>query len=133
MLKLKKLILLLLISTHSLFAIEVVITRSKINYHEIISLSKLAVSDVYKVKKNCTPLQISDFKSKKLLASRYLRKGTILCTKDIEEYKKSSVLFNFGSIEVERPGKVIFENDEYIKIKRVDGEIEKIYKDGRLR
>lgn len=52
--------------------------------------------------------------------------------KDLDKDKNNSVLFNFGSIQIERPGKIIFENDEYIRIKREDGQVEKIYKDGRI-
>ena len=129
--RLKTLFVLFLFSIN-LHAIEVVITSKNVDFREIIDASMLKVSNVSSVKKYCKPLEISDFKSNKLLAKRYLRKGTILCTKDVEEYTKKSVLFKFGTIEVERPGEVVFENDEYIKIKKIDGKIEKIYKDGRL-
>lgn len=118
--------------TINLFAIEVVITTSNIDFHEIIDSSKLSISEVNEVKKYCTPLKISDFKSNNLVAKRYLKEGTILCTKDIEESSKNKVLFNFGAIEVESPGEIIYENDEFIKIKKLDGKIEKIYKDGRV-
>lgn len=131
MLKLKFSFLLVLFSIN-LFAIEVVVVTSNIDFHETISTSKLAVSEVKSVRKYCTPLKISDFESNNLIAKRYLKEGTILCTKDIEENSKNKVLFNFGSIEVERPGEIIYENDEFIKIKKLDGKIEKIYKDGRV-
>ena len=36
-------------------------------------------------------------------------------------------------IEVEREGSVIKETNQYIKIKNLDGSVEKIYKDGRSR
>lgn len=131
MLRLRSPFLIIILSLN-LFGIEVVMTNSKINYKEIVSSSKLTISDVKKVKKHCIPMKINDFKTKKYIAKRYLKKGIIICSKDVEEYNKNSVLFNFGSIEIERPGKVILENDEYIKIKKLDGKIEKIYKDGRL-
>lgn len=131
MLRLKTLLVITFFSIN-LCAIEVVKTTKDIDYHEIIDASMLIPANVSSVKKYCIPLEISNFKSNKLLAKRYLRKGTILCSKDVEEYTKKSVLFNFGAIEVERPGEVVYENDEYIKIKKIDGKIEKIYKDGRL-
>lgn len=131
MLRLRSLFFILFFS-FNLHAIEVVVTTSKINYKETISISKLALSDVPKIKKYCIPMKLSDFKEKKYLAKRYLKKGSVICAKDVEALSKNSVLFNFGSIEIEKPGKVIFENDKYIKIKKTDGKIEKIYKDGRL-
>ncbi len=133
MLRLKSLLLVSLFSLN-LYSIEVIITTSKINFKEIISSSKLTVSNVEKVKKFCIPMKVSDFTKKKFIAKRYLKKGTVLCAKDVQDYDKNkeSVVFNFGSIQIERPGKVIFENDKYIKIRKLDGKIEKIYKDGRL-
>ncbi len=131
MLRLKTLLFMTFFSIN-LYAIEVVKTTKNINFHEIIDASMLMPTNVSSVRKYCIPLVISNFKSNKLLAKRYLKKGTILCAKDVEEYTKKSVLFNFGTIEVERPGEIIYENDEYLKIKKIDGKIEKIYKDGRL-
>ena len=115
------------------FAIQAVQTNSKINYKEMIPTSKLTRVEVDKVKKYCLPLIKNDFKNKKYVAKRYLKKGTIICSKDVEEYTKNSILFDFGPIEIEKPGKIIFESDKYIKIKKIDGKIEKIYKDGRVR
>lgn len=123
---------LILFFSLNLFAIEVVVVTSKINYKELISISKLSASNISKVKKYCIPMNIKDFKSEQYNAKRFLKKGTIICEKDVEKYSKNSVLFNFGGIEVEKPGKIIYENDKFIKIKKLNGKIEKIYKDGRL-
>ncbi|PLY09846.1 MAG: hypothetical protein C0625_01225 [Arcobacter sp.] len=116
----------------NLHSFEVIKTNVNINYKEIINIKKLSSANVLSVKKFCIPIRIKDLENKKYVAKRYLKKGTVLCTKDIESYEKKSVLFDFGVIEIEKQGKIIFENDEYIRIKRVDGTIEKIYKDGRL-
>ena len=132
MLRLKCLFFVIIFSIN-LYSIDVIITNSKINYKEIISVKKLSSANVLSVKKYCIPATISDFEQDKYFAKHYIRKGSIICLKDIEKYRKNSILFNFGSIQIERNGKLIFENDEYIKIKRNDGKIEKIYKDGRLR
>jgi len=131
MLRLKSLFVLLILSLN-LYSLEVIITNSKINYKELIDLTKLSSSTVLSVKKFCIPIQISDLKNKKYIAKRYLKKGSVICKKDIKEYSKKSVLFNFGTIEIEKQGKIIFENNKYIKIKKIDGKVEKIYKDGRL-
>lgn len=131
MLRLRSLFLLIFFSLN-LYSIEVVVTTSKINYKETISPSKLSTKEISSVRKYCIPMKISDFQKEKYTAKRYLKKGTVLCTRDVESFSKNSVLFKFGTIEIETPGKIIYENDKYIKIKRADGEIEKIYKDGRL-
>ncbi len=127
-----KIFFLLFFFTLNLYSIEVIVAKTKINYKEVISLEKLSKVEVSSVKKYCTPVTVKDFETTKYIAKHYIRKGSVICLKNIAKYKKSSVLFNFGSIEIERNGKVIFENNEYVKIKREDGKIEKIYKDGRL-
>ncbi len=123
----------ILFCTINLYSIEVIKTKTKINYNEIISTKELYKIEVTNVKKLCIPVTVDDFNNNKFVATRYLKKDSILCQKDIKLYTKKSVLFNFGSIEIEKSGKIIFENDKYIKIKRDDGKIEKIYKDGRLK
>jgi len=132
MLRLKCLLFVIFFSIN-LYSIEVIVANSKINYKEIISIKKLSSANVLSVKKFCIPATINDFEKDKYFATHYIRKGAVICLKDIEKYSKNSILFNFGSIQIERDGKLIFENDEYIKIKRNDGKIEKIYKDGRIR
>lgn len=131
MLRLKSLFILVLVSLN-LYSIEVVVTNTKVNYKEKIDLNKLSSANVLSVKKFCIPITIKDLEANKYIAKRYLKRGTILCTKDIEEFSKKSVLFDFGTIEIEKEGKIIFENDKYIKIKKPNGKIEKIYKDGSL-
>lgn len=132
MLKLKAFFIIWIFLSLNLFAVDVIVNNKDIDYKELISKSKLYKAKVKSVKKYCVPVKASDFNKKKFRATRYLKKGTILCTKDIELDKNNSVLFNFGSIQIEKQGKIIFENDEYIRIKRDDGKIEKIYKDGRI-
>lgn len=116
-----------------LYAYDVVITNQQINYNEIISINMVSKSKVDEIKKFCKPLSYEDFKTNKYQASHYMKKGFVLCEDDVKNYKKQSVLFDFGIIQIEKEGEIIYENDEYIRIKRRDGEIEKIYKDGRLK
>jgi len=127
-----KLSVLVLIFSIKLLAVEVLVTKSDINYKEEVNITKLYKTNVNSVKKFCKPVKESDFKNTNYRASRFLKKGIVLCTKDIDKDKNNSVLFDFGTIQIEKPGRIIFENDEYIRIKREDGKIEKIYKDGRI-
>lgn len=129
---LKKFFLFLFLTTN-IYAIDVLVSNSRINFNDEITLKKVSVGKVDKVKKFCIPLTLEDFEKNRFLAKHYIRKGLVLCRKSVKLYKKNSVVFNFGSIQIEREGKLIYENDEYIKIKKTNGKIEKIYKDGRLR
>lgn len=117
----------------NVFAIDVVITNENINYNEFVTEKMVKPAIVKKVKKHCIPATLDDFKTKKLQATHYMRKGFVICQDDIKEYEKESVLFNFGTIQIEKHGEIIFENDDYIRIKKNDGDIEKIYKDGRIK
>lgn len=131
MLKLK-IVLFTLIFSINLFAVDVLVNSIDLNFKEEITKSKVYKTTVKEVTRYCTPVTISEFKNNKYRAARYLKKGSIICTKDVEADDGKSVLFNFGSIQIEQPGKIIFENDEYIKIRKNDGKVEKIYKDGRI-
>lgn len=104
--------------------------QKNINYKEIISLED--VEEIASFEKlNCDPVNIEEFKTKKFIAKHYIAKSSVICKKSIEEYKKEAILFDFGSFQIETEGKVIFENDEFVRIKKSDGTIEKIFKDGR--
>ena len=131
MLRPKSLFIIFLFS--KLCAYDVVITNQQINYNEIISIKMVSKAKVDEIKKFCKPLSYEDFKTNKYQASHYMKKGFVVCEDDVKNYKKQSVLFDFGIIQIEKEGEIIYENDEYIRIKRRDGEIEKIYKDGRLK
>ena len=131
MLKRKALVGLCIFATQ-LLSIEVVAVKQRINYNEIINIENVVKANVSEVKKYCEPVRYEDLQNNKYIATHYLQEGLILCTKDVEFYTKNSVLFNFGAIQIERDGEIVYENDEYVKIKKRDGKIEKIYKDGRV-
>jgi len=133
MLRLSSLVIVLIIFSSKLFAINVVVAKQNINFNEFITTQMVMPSRVTSVKRHCVPATLDDFKNKKLQATHYMKKGYVICKDDIKEADKKSVLFNFGPIEIEKHGKIIFENDDYIRIKKSNGDIEKIYKDGRLK
>ena len=131
--RLSRLFVLLTIFTYKLFAIDVVVAKQNIHFNEFITLKMITTSSVPSVKRHCIPATIEDFRTKKLQATHYMKRGYVICQDDIKEFDKKSILFNFGAIEIEKNGKIIFENDDYIRIKKSNGDIEKIYKDGRLK
>ncbi|NVJ52303.1 MAG: hypothetical protein HWD90_01320 [Campylobacteraceae bacterium] len=133
MLRLSGLFILLAILSSKLFAINVIIAKEDIHFNNFITLEMITMGNVQSVKRNCIPATIDDFKAKKVQATHYMKRGYVLCKDDIKEFNQKSVLFDFGAIEIEKNGRIIFENDDYIRIKKSNGDIEKIYKDGRIK
>lgn len=126
----------LLLSCFILFelnAIEVIIAKNKIPYNAIISSKDLALKNVLKLKRGCKIFTLEDLEKNQYITKHYINKGNVICLNDIKTYKKETVLFKFGNIEIEKNGKKVFENDKYITIKKRDGKLEKIYKDGSLK
>lgn len=115
------------------FAINVLVTKEPINFEEKLDITKLRMMQVNVIKKSCIPLTLSQVQNNEYITTHYINKNTILCKKDMKIYKNNGVLFNFGLLQIEKKGKIIYENDEFIRIKNLDGTIEKIYKDGRLK
>ena len=129
---LKLSLLCLLLSVNS-YAISVLIVKESINFEEKIDSSKLIVQNVSDISKACIPLKLSDIQKQDYVTTHFINKNTIICQKDVKDYKDTGVVFNFGGVKIEKKGKIIYENDEFIRIKNLDGSIEQIYKDGRIK
>jgi hypothetical protein len=93
----------------------------------------LTLKKAGKIYRHCKPVKLSDLNKAPYIAKHYMSKGSIVCHKDIKRYEKSSILFDFGTLEIEKDGKVINNTNKYIKIKKPNGKVEKIYKDGRIK
>lgn len=125
-------ILLLLIACSSLFSYDVLTVVKDIKFKEKIQNDNLVVKQVDTLNKNCVPLSLKDLEEGSFSASHYLFKDSIVCMDDVIKYEKESVLFDFGILQIEQEGKIIYENDKFIRIKKQDGSVEKIYKDGKI-
>ena len=117
----------------NLFAANVLVSKSSIGFEEKIDNSKVMIQDVSEINKSCVPLSLNDLEKENYVTSHYINKNTIICLKDVKKHEIETVIFNFGGLKIEKKGKIIFENKEYIKIKNDDGTIEQIYKDGRIK
>lgn len=117
----------------NLFAITVIVAKEAINYEEKITIDKIAILNVKEIKKSCEPVTLAQIQSEEYLSAHYINKGTIICKRNIKKYENEAIVFNFGDLQIEKKGKIIYENDEFIRFKNLDGTIEKIYKDGRLK
>lgn len=109
----------------------VVVATSDIQWKEQLSLSNVKLLQANK-DFNCKKyLDLDKVKTRKYRASHYILKDRPICFEDAYIPKSNKIKFNFGSIVIEKEGEVIRETDKYIKIKNLDGKIEKIYKDER--
>jgi hypothetical protein len=128
-----KLSILILFFTTNLFAIKVLVLKEAIGFEQKIKVSKLRLMTVSRIKRNCVPLTLSEVQNNKYSTTHYINKNSVICKKDVKIYKNESVVFKFGGLEIEKKGKLIYENEKFIRIKKENGKIEKIYKDGRLK
>ncbi len=76
-------------------------------------------------------INVIDLKKNKYYAKHYIAKNKPLCLKDVYIPEINKVKFRFGNLEIEKEAELIKETKSYIKIKNLDGTIEKIYIDGR--
>lgn len=115
------------------FAIGVLISKESINFEEKLVLSKIRLENVSNIAKSCVPLKLSEVQNKEYITTHYINKNSIICQKDVKYYEDEGIVFNFGGVKIEKKGKIIYENNEFIRIKNLDGTIEQIYKDGRIK
>ena len=78
-------------------------------------------------------IDIKILKQNKYFAKHYIAKNKPLCKKDLFVPISRRIAFQFGNLEIEKDGEVIRETEKYIKIKNLNGKIEKIYKNGITR
>jgi hypothetical protein len=117
----------------NLFAISVLVSKESISFEEKLDSSKVAVQNVTDINKSCIPLKLSELQNTDYITTHHINKNTIICSKDVKKYENESIIFNFGGVKIEKKGKVIYENKDFIRIKNNDGTIEQIYKDGRIK
>ena len=117
----------------NLFAISVLVSGKTIAFEENIDTSKVEVKEVGEINKFCIPLKLSDIQESNYITTHHINKNTVVCMKDVKKSENESIIFNFGGLKIEKKGKIIYENKDFIRIKNVDGTIEQIYKDGRLK
>lgn len=117
----------------NLFSVDVIIAKIDIPYNSAITPSNIVLTQIEKLPKNCKQVTIDELKKDEYFTNKYLQKDKIICHNDLRKKSNNKIIFNFGSIQIETTGKILYENDEYIRIKKENGKIEKIYKDGRAR
>lgn len=124
-------LLFLVLLLSKLTALDVLIAINKIDYNAAILKKNLRLLSIENIKKRCVPLRIEDLNNGKYISKHFINKNSIICKSSVKPYKKNSVIFNFGNIQIEQDGKILFENDKYITIRKNNGKVEKIYKNGQ--
>ena len=117
----------------NLFAFSVLVSKGSIGFEEQLDSSKVVVQEMSELNKTCEPLKLGELESEVYITTHYINKNTVICTKDVKKYDNESIIFNFGGLRIEKKGKIIYENKDFIRIKNIDGTVEQIYKDGRIK
>jgi hypothetical protein len=126
--------LIFLLFCGSLYSSSVVVKSSTtIKYKDTISTKNTILDFANELPYGCVPITKDQAKSLKYKAKTVLKKNRIICEKDIYKPQNSKLIFNFGTIQIEKYGKVIKETKDYYRIRNEDGTIENVYKDGTIR
>lgn len=128
-----KLSFVLLIFCNTLFGVTVLVTKEPIKFEGKIDKSKLIEKEVETLNKNCIPLSMSDLENGEFVTTHHINKNVIVCQRSVKAVEDMGIIFNFGGFEIVKKGKIIYENEQFIRFKNLDGTIEQIYKDGRQR
>ncbi|MDY0365555.1 MAG: hypothetical protein RBQ81_06835 [Arcobacteraceae bacterium] len=116
-----------------LYGVKVGFAKQNIGYKEIVTKEHFIIKEINstQIPRNCEVFDLNLLDKREYFASKYIKEGSMICTKDLKEYEKKEIIFNFGALEIRTDGEVIHETDEYITIKKHDGSVQKIFKDGR--
>jgi hypothetical protein len=126
-----KLVVSLLLIINFIYAKGVVIAIKNINFNESVTVDDV-IEVEYDKHVRCSGISINQLKQNHYIAKHYLIKGRPICQKDIQIAKEQIVKFDFGNIIIEKKGKIISKGKDYIKIKKPNGKIEKIYTNGKF-
>ena len=115
----------------NLFAFSVLVSKGSVGFEEKLDSSKVVIQEMSELNKACEPLKLSELESEVYITTHFINKNTVICTKDVKKYDDESIIFNFGGLRIEKKGKIIYENKDFIRFKNIDGTVEQIYKDGK--
>jgi hypothetical protein len=119
----------ILLSFNLLQSAELIPLASKnIQWKEKITLDKIVMVETNKKYKCKQKLDIETLKQNRYRAKHFIKKRKVICGENVYKGKMKKVLFNFGAFEIEKEAEVVKETNDYIKIKNLDGKIDKIYK-----
>ena len=125
-------VIIVLTNTINLSASVLVVKALKnIQYKDKIEPSIVYLDYTNKLKTTCIPVTKKEILKFKYKAKQFLKKDRIICKKDVYIAQQNRIIFKFGSIEIEKNGKVLNDTNKYVRFIDENGKIEKIYKDGQ--
>lgn len=108
----------------------ILVSSKNIQYKELINIDNLQyISSDNKIR--CKLFNREFLEKDQYQAKHFIFKNKAICFKDVEKVVINKIQYDFGNILIQRDGKVVGENKDYIKIKNYDGSVEKIYKNGQ--
>ena len=125
-----KFILIYIIIIINLNASLILVSSKDIQYKELINSDNLKYLSS-NINLRCNLFDRTLLNKDKYQAKHFIFKNKPICTKDLQKVVINKIQYDFGNIIIQRDGKVIGENKNYIKIKNYDGTIVKIYKNGQ--
>lgn len=123
-----KLLLFICLSLN-LYSDVALVSIKDLTYKEVVDFDNFQEINLDK-KIYCKKFDRMKLLEEEYIAKRYILKNTPICEKDLIVAPNHRVKFNFGNIIIERSGEFVGETDSYIKLKKSDGTIEKIQKNG---
>jgi hypothetical protein len=108
----------------------ILVSNKNINYKEIINKDNLELISS-EDKSNCLMFNTEKLNKKQYQAKRFIFKNKAICEKDLEVTVINKIQYDFGNIIIQRNAKVIGENKDYIRIKNVNGKVQRINKNGQ--
>ena len=80
MLRLSVFIALLTINS---YAITVVVAKDALQFEEKVSIKKLRLVNVTRIKKACKPLTLQDIQNNEYTTTHYINRNSLICKKDV--------------------------------------------------
>lgn len=119
----------------NLFSQDVFVAKTNISFKQTVTKNDFNIISVdpKEIPRTCEVFPISQIDLQRYVTTKYIRQGSVICSKDLALFDSKEVVFDFGSLEIKTDGEIINETNESITIKKYDGSVVKIFKDGRER
>ena len=124
-----KLIIFFITFVSIVFADIALISTKGIKFKQKLEYGDLQLQYIDK-KIHCTMFDKQKLLDNPYQAIRYIPKGKPICEKDVKLTVDHKVRVDFGNIVIEKNGEYIGETKDYVKIKKNDGTVERINKNG---
>lgn len=120
---------LLLIISSVLFADIGLVSTKSIQFKQQLDYGDLKLQ-YFENKIHCKMFDKQKLLDQTYQAKRFIPAGKPICDKDVKVIVDHKVRVDFGNIIIEKSGEYVGETKDYVKIKKHDGTVERINKNG---